>query len=310
MTFEELKNDHRETFQRLQGLNRPDVGVHKKTKLKVLGQRSRSTLLDDSVRATHAARLLKQFLGRWGGLERDEALERLRLVTVLDSVVPLDVDQCLQAVTGMRARLKDACERVRGIEVIGAVEIEVVNLKKMRQLRSEADEARKLNVLESLVPSIGKPNLFDKRVNSFALVHFHGIVDFGVDSDEKEVVLREKMKRWWYKPYQIELKSFHSDKALKTNLENIAKYLVKGGNESLIYKIGFGYDEAEKLERQMLKAGKNTLRPDFEGFINEMSLTIEEICFLGGVIDRIMNSSGGKNWRNGYIFKYGQQHRY
>ena len=125
--------------------------------------------------------------------------------------------------------------------------------------------------------------------------------------EEKHQILFAKLKHWWDKLYQIEIKKFHSDKLVKKNLENISWYLVKGGNENLIYKIGFGYDEAEKLERQMLKSGKKLLGADFEGFVNEMSLSMEEIRVLGTAIDQLMGSTGSKNMRNGYLFKYGQQ---
>ena len=93
---------------------------------------------------------------------------------------------------------------------------------------------------------------------------------------------------------------------LKKNLEDIAAYLTKGGNENLIYKIGFGYDNAEKLERQMLKAGKTAKQGDYAGIENEMSLTITEIKFLGEAINQMMERTGSKNLRTVYLYKCGQ----
>ena len=307
MEFKELKlKSVAQELSRLRRHIRFDINIHKKTKLKVLGTRARSTLLDSGVSKTHADRLQKQFLARWKGLRKREWTERLRLWTVLDSIAPLDEESIMQSIKGLQARLVDVCSKVKGIEVIGVIEIEVVNIAKMRELAKEADEARKLNVLSDLLPKSEK-GLFKDGVESFALVHFHGVVDLGMDADEKHQTLSDKSRYFWDHSYQVELKKLHADKTIGKNLANIAKYLVKGGNENLIYKIGFGYDTAEKLETQMLKAGKKKLGADFDGFVNEMSLTMEEVRVLGTALDKLMGSKGSKNLRNGYLWKSGQR---
>ena len=98
--------------------------------------------------------------------------------------------------------------------------------------------------------------LFEQRklANSYALVHFHGIIDFGVNVEAKELRLRRASAEVWRGSYRVELMKFHSDKTVRSNLLNLSKYLVKGGNENLIYKIGFGWDSVEKMERQMPKS--------------------------------------------------------
>ena len=206
----------------------------------------------------------------------------------------------------MLARLESVCNEVRAIEVIGAVEIEIINLAQMRRLASESDEARKLHVCADLLPT-KEQSLFAQGTDSFALVHFHGVVDLGNNATEKGELLNIAAKGQWQKRYQNELKHFHAAKSTTRNLKNIAKYLVKGGNETLIYKIGFGHDKTETLERQMLKAGKKSLGEDFEGFVSEISLSMQEIKTLGLAYHEMMTMTGSKSHMNGYLFRYGQR---
>ena len=105
------------------------------------------------------------------------------------------------------------------------------------------------------------------------------------------------------------MKRLYSNKTLNKNLKDIAAYLTKGGNESLIYKIGFGYDEEEKINRQLVKSGRATMEKDYAGFENELSLNVAEIKFLGATIHRLMMRTGSKNLQNGYLFKGGKQLR-
>ena len=144
---------------------------------------------------------------------------------------------------------------------------------------------------------------------SLALVHFHGVVDFGAKIENKIKTIKSASKAIWREAYQVEFGGFHSNKSVSSNLKFIARYLVKGGNEALVYKFGFGWDTAERLEARMLKSGKAAMGTDFEGYVNEMSLTRDEIGVLVRTIDRMMGSSGS-NMRNGYIWKHGQQIRH
>lgn len=310
--FEKLKTrSGAGELERLRGLIRFGIGKHKQKKLgAVLGTRGRSTLLSDSVSATHSRRLHKQFMARWRKLTKEEQLERLRFWTVLGSLAELNVDSILQQVDVLNWQLRDALKSVKGVEVIGAFEIEIVNFSVMKRIadQSQDDEARKRNVLRSLSAEIPNSLLEPRqKSDSYALVHFHGVVDLGNSSDEKMEKLRKASSRSWTGKYQVELTGFHSDKTVQKNLENIAKYLVKGGNENLIYKIGFGWDSVESMERQMAKQGKKLLDSDFEGFENELSLTAGEIKVLGTALDKLMGSTSSKNMRNGYLFRHGQQ---
>ena len=72
---------------------RHNLGTQKKTKLKsALGKRAKSTLLDNTVAATHAERLLDRFKKRWEVCRREESENaRLRFLTVLGSLAVMEV---------------------------------------------------------------------------------------------------------------------------------------------------------------------------------------------------------------------------
>lgn len=293
-----------ESLEYLRGALRFDIGTQQKTKLKILGELADRTLLTNAVAERHAAKLEEQFRRRWRSFTKREMQERLRFVTILAELVPLDLEMTSEAVEQMFSRLKIVFGGIRGIEVIGAAEIEIVNVEKMKQMASVADEARKLDVILSMLPAEEK-SLFKSDLAVYALVHFHGIMDVGANGDEKVSKLQRECKRYWNANYMVQVKGLYSTKTVKKNLKDIAAYLTKGGNENLIYKIGFGYDKADDLERQMLKAGFAKKDADYAGIENQMSLTIAQIKFLGEAINQMMERKGSK-MRNGYLFKHGQ----
>ena len=313
---ERMIAQHARIVDAMRKLDRFDLGVHKSTKLvKSVGRKlAKTTLLDKKVSEKHAARLQKQFVRRWGTLTKEEMLERLRLWTVLHSVCEVDENAIAGHVDAMKHALGTACFSVKGIEVIGVVEIEIVNLGLMRQYATSGnddDEARKLRVIESMMNRQILNGHLDEgdQDRSLALVHFHGVVDFAANVEGKLKTISNASRSIWREAYQVEFGRFHSNKNVSENLNFIARYLVKGGNEALIYKFGFGWDKVERLETRMLKSGKVAMGSDFEGYVNDMSLTKTEIAVLVRTIDRMMGSSGS-NMRNGYIWKHGQQIRY
>jgi hypothetical protein len=303
--FIRMKERSGETLEYLRGRLRFDIGKHQKTKLKVLGDLANQILLADAVADKHAARLNEQFQRRWGKYTETEQKARLRFITVLAELVPLDLDQTSEAVSQMFNRLDVVFSSVRGIEVIGAAEIEIVNVEKMRVMASVADEARKLDVIDAMMPREEK-SLYRTGITSYALVHFHGVIDLGARGEENRDAIVKAARRYWNQSYMLEIKNLYSTKTVKKNLTDIAAYLTKGGNESLIYKIGFGYDAEDKIQRQLLKAGRAKKDGDYAGIENELSLTISEIKFLGEAINQMMDRTGSKNMRNGYLFKHGQ----
>ena len=314
MDFEELKKrSGADGLEKYAKVVRFDVGTHKQTKLKrTLGSRSKSTLLAGTVSATHQKRLLKQFLGRWGKLQRVEEQERLRFFTVLGSLAEVNEKNILKHIGILKRELIQVFKKVKGLDVIGCFEIEIVNFKVMtaRATQAGVDEARKLFVLEAMLGDIDRTLLEQKAPSdSYALIHFHGIIDFGNNAEVKVEQLRIAAKEIWRGSHRVEMTRFHTNKTTGANLRFLAKYLVKGGNENLIYKIGFGWDSDENVEREMLKQGKYKQDPNDEGVENELSLSIEEVKVLGSAIDSLMGITKSRNMRTGYLFKYGQRYR-
>lgn len=305
--FERMKEKSKDSLSFLRSQLRFDIGKQRKTKLMCLGELRDKTLLTKLVAERHAERLEKQFSQRWSKFTKREEEERLRFLTVLSQVVPLKVDEAVQATEYMFNRLEFICKGIRGIEVIGVAEIEVVNIGKMNAMASVSDEARKRDVIFDMLPAEEK-SLYKSGATSFGLVHFHGIVDVGSGGEENAKKLEEIARGYWKAKHAVNLKRLYSNKTVQKNLRDIARYLTKGGNENLIYKIGFGYDTQEKLDRQLLKSGKAKLEDDYAGFENEMSLTVPEIEFLGQTIDRLMSKTNSTH-RNGYVFRAGQQLR-
>lgn len=307
--FQRMKEGSEESFERLLNHFRFDIGQHKKTKLKTLGVLAKKTLLYKEVHNTHALRLENMFLKRWKNLTKQEANARLRMWTVLDSLVVLDDEQIAASVEGMFERLFSCCSNIKGIEVIGAAEIEIVNLQKLRECAAQGEgETRKYNVICGMLP-IKEKSLFAEGIQSYALVHFHGIVDFGNDAVRKIEEFRKQNKQRWSGAYEVELKSLFEKNSVRKNLSALADYMTKGGNENLIYKIGFGRDSEDKINRQLFKNGKARLEQDYEGFENEFSLSIKEIKVLGSALWKVMNRKGSKT-RNGYLFRYGQEQKW
>jgi hypothetical protein len=313
---ERMIAQHARIVDAMRKLDRFDIGVHKGTKLvKSVGRKlAKTTLLDKKISEKHAARLQKQFVRRWGTLTKEEMLERLRLWTVLHSVCEVDENPIAGHVDAMKHALATACISVKGIEVIGVVEIEIVNLGLMRQYAlsgNDDDEARKLLVIEAMMNRQISNGHLDEgdQDRCLALVHFHGVVDLGTNVEGKLKTISNASRSEWKEAYQVQFGGFHSRKTVASNLKFIARYLVKGGNEALIYKFGFGWDKVERLEARMLKTGKVAMGSDFEGYVNDMSLAKTEIAVLVRTIDRMMCSSGSR-MRNGYIWKHGQQIRY
>jgi hypothetical protein len=145
-SLSELKQITTERFEKLQASMRPDLGVHKRIRLRRAGCGDSKSLLHDSIAEYHSKLLLDDYKKRWGTLKRDQALERLRFLTVLHSVVSLDQQDAIRAVE----RMEKALERVfrgTGAKLLGAVEVEVVNIALLRKIGSLGeDETRKLNV--------------------------------------------------------------------------------------------------------------------------------------------------------------------
>ena len=168
----------------------------------MLGDLAEKTLLSNLVAKGHAAKLEEQFFRRWQTFTKKQMKDRLRFITVLAQLVPLDLEETKDAVEQMFKRLQYAFSDVRGIEVIGAAEIEIVNIEKMKTMSSVADEARKLDVILNMIPAEEK-SLYRTGITSYALVHFHGVIDIGNDGHEKIAKINKACKRYWSEKYAM-----------------------------------------------------------------------------------------------------------
>ena len=341
-TFQELKATGKEQAdavrQAISGM-RVLVGEKQekvlKSALAVAGRRDliETTLLSKSVRRLHEGRmqsrmkkLLAEMSVRYRKLvHREKSLDehlrkQLRLVTILHQVTSLDVgnttgsaNNLLESIEGIFDQLHQNKRRLR---MIGSVEIEIINMRMMREAHSDDNlddfhsGRRKLKVLEAMIGN----NIFLKSQDVLALVHCHGVMDTGSYRDDE---IKDQLQKWWAIKYQIEVKSLSEQfrgkrKSVDASLKDIASYVTKGANDyigtgrnkciSLHYKLSFEKD-MESAEDQMVKEWrtKGSLIRDeskTDGVDHSKSMTFEEIASHAQAIDALM---GLKSNRMGYL---------
>ena len=302
-----LKQTSAERFEKLQALMRLNLGEHKRIRLRRAGCGESKSLLHDGIAKHHSKLLQDDYKKLWGNLTREQALERLRFLTVLHSVVPLNQKDVIRAVERMESALKRLFKGT-GAKLLGAVEVEIVNIALLRKIGSLGeDEARKLNVLESItVSGAGNRYKIAGAQDIGVLVHFHGIVDLGGrNSLLREDQLRERTKKiaaWQRSPYQVEIKRLFKEKAVRQNLRYIASYITKGGNERLRYNAGFGRDLAEDLDAKIWRSGTGRADKGGETVADERGLTIGEIKLLDNIWSALM---ARKRNKRGYLVRLG-----
>ena len=296
------------------------MGRWKIKKLEEVGNDADKSLLNNRVSEKHHQRLRDFFVKRWGELNKAQELNRLRWVTVLHSVCELDMDKITAEIKTMREKLEDGFGKLKGIDVSGVVELEVCDISLMEMLASSDDELRKVKIILNGMTE-EKRDLYKRREKCWMMVHFHGIVDLGKNADKKHNLLGQSLRAIWDKSLEVDIKHFHVDKTIYNNLNNLAEYSTKGGQENLIYKIHFGWDSLITMERQMINADKklkkklidktDSVHSDdtavYDYFVeNTLSLSEFEIDILCRSYNRLMDSNGS-NWRDGYRFSYGRQ---
>jgi hypothetical protein len=282
-SFKELKRYYKsgKTFSELQEHIRYDLGAHKKTRLKIAGVEGSGSLLHDNISKLHAEKLASEFRKRAEKIGRS-AKGRLRFMTVLQSVVEPHEKEVLQAVKELEAEFYDTIGAF-GLWSRGAIELEMVNLTILERISGlKPGEARKLNVLTELgelQEFMGLMIPASKAVTR-VLVHSHVVVDLGNTPEENEEEIRKRIKRkgyWKNSKYQVEIKGLFKNRAVSTNLNKIAAYVVKGGNENLRYNAGFGRDLAEDLEAKIWRAGTGRKDKGAETMEDERGLTVAEV---------------------------------
>jgi len=295
-SFENLKRDATQDFEKILALTRPNLGTQKSTRLRRAGCGSSETLLHRSVAKVHGEILAGDYVKRLGKLTRNDAHERLRFLMVLHSVVDLQKKTVIRAVKQMETALSHSFDGSR-VWMLGSSEVEIVNIALLKRIGSAGDdEARKLNVLERL------QEMKSSADGSSVLVHFHGIVDLGTSSLHEDQ-LRERLAKvaaWQRSSYQIELKRLFKDNTVERNLRSIANYVTKGGNDQLRYGTGFGRDPDEDLDAKIWRAGTGRADKGGETVLDERGLTLVEIALLDGVWSELM---ARKRDKRGYLLK-------
>ena len=183
-----------------------------------------------------------------------------------------------------------------GATCLGAIEFEIVNLAMLRRIGSlKEDETRKLDVLERLT---------DGQLDTGVLIHFHGVVDLSnslLQSDE----LRTKflaIEHWRKSDFQVQLKAFYGNRTLAENLDGLASYITKGGNETLRYNLGFGRDPDDQLDAQIWRSGLGRADRGAETITDERALTLAEVALLDQLWVSLMRK---RHDNRGYLIEIG-----
>ncbi|MGJ0394344.1 MAG: hypothetical protein ACR650_16625 [Methylocystis sp.] len=281
---------------------RPDLGTHKKTRLKQAGVGQSGSLLHDQVAKKHAALLAGELKTRARKVGLEEANDRFRFMTVLQAVVEPDLEKVCEAVKAMEADFEHTVGQM-GLWSRGAIELEIVNLTILKKISGLSDgEARKLNVLTDLTEAQEFDGLLLPASGAVTglLVHSHVVVDMGAGHKTAEVALRERIRRrgCWDKKYQLEIKGLFRNRNVADNLDKIAAYVTKGGNENLRYNAGFGRDLAEDVESKMWRKGLGRADKTGETIEDERGLTAGDVAALDGLYVWLMKR---RNDNRGYI---------
>lgn len=238
--------------------------------------------------------------------DSDIANEHLRFFTLIDSVVPLDSFEAIIPIIKMKEEIIEAVNKTKGINCIGAIEIEVVPINKWNYILKEEIRLNKinkeiflkLNCLNRLAEHNNLTEYCSKDDASLFLIHFHGIVFAKQESQFKN--FEEQLKkntRWNLAQRQIQLKKLSSQhrnkpKTVEQNLKDIAKYITKGGNDMKDGYVSFKYKLNSNNDDDL-----TTLYED--GVLEDaMSLTYFEISEQAKLINVLMELD---KYRTGYL---------
>jgi hypothetical protein len=287
--FEQLKEHRKADFNELRHSIRFNVKTHRKTKLKQAGCSN----------AKHSNRLFNEYIR----LFNDQ--RQLRYLTLLHEVTELETDTVLRSCDEMRTALIEQCKENK-VRALGVIEIELVNLTLLKRIDAQTDvEKRKLRVLTDLIlPSEHGGLRISHAEGTKALVHAHVVLQLKGNPQAHAHEFENSLKSlaaYRRAGHQVRIEEFFKTKDLRSNLEGIAKYGTKGGNEQLRYKAGFGRDLSEDLDAKIFKATKTGKRDKGgETLEDERSLTIGELAFLNEVYEQLMSQ---RRDRRGYLIR-------
>jgi hypothetical protein len=293
-----------------------------------------NSILNKDVHKIHADNLNSRFQKQWSKLKskygnESQAKEHFRFFTLIDSVSSLNAKSSIKHIIKLKEQIRNTASGITGLWMCGAVECEVINLQLMRKYAKAGKSnnvvttddgetvKRKYEVCESLIKRL---RTTQRSKSSFFLIHFHGLISMTdgktMTAGEKFEYLREKFKKcrqWNSNPRQIELKNLSSQwagrtKSVEKNLEHIAQYITKGGND---WHDGSGYlkykldlqDAVKHDEDAWVQANwhsSDVLRKEFfeEGITNSLSMTISEINELTILLNGMMELN---KKRTGYL---------
>jgi|CXWL01.1.fsa_nt_gi hypothetical protein len=278
------------------------VSTHKRKRLdQAVGQRvGKRTILDSDTHTQHQNKLFTRFQKAWERLPEQQARERLRFVTILDTVCAVETKAILHAVERMEEQLRITLSaEIEQIGILGVSEVEIVNLGLYGKEGAD-DEARKGQVLRDLARKTGMKGagtVYTKMTGEehLAFVHFHGIIDLGPQAAIMEKKLEVALRKAWQGSRCIELKRLFTDLSIKKSLWHIAGYLTKGGNKDLRYQKQFGSESMEAFELSMAKRG----HPECGEKDDHLGLSIGEVSVLIHVYDALMRRNSTSD---GYLF--------
>jgi hypothetical protein len=313
MNIIELKKRYRDGSElaKLKNQLRPPLGRHKQTKLQGIA-RGCDTLLDDDVHRAHAQRLADRLERKFGWCTQLTAQTRLRFVTVLHAVTRVETGFIVGTVNDMWSKLDGVHKLVKGFHAVAAAEVEIVNIEVLCAIADldDENEARKLNVIESMCGESFPPSPFWSPPDSVALVHFHAIVYLSLRSKEREERLGWALRDEWQGDYRVQIKRLFEKRPLVENLRSIANYMTKGGNEDLRYGARFGRSGIldDELDHVLKKRGHLAHGdPDDAIVTDSRALSMRELEVLVEVQDWLMSK---KRLRDGYLVTLGQMRRH
>lgn len=302
-TFKQLKErSGAAELERVRHLLGFKVGTHKRKRLvQAVGKRvGKRTILDSDTHTGHQDKLFKRFQKAWRGLPKQQAMERLRFLTILHTVSAVETKAILHAVERMEERLRVTLStEIEQIGILGVSEVEIVNLGLYGKEDAD-DEARKGQVLRQMARATGMKGagtVYTKMTGEehLALIHFHGIIDLGPQAAMTEKNLEDALRKAWQGSWCVELKRLFTDRSLEKSLWHIAGYLTKGGNKDLRFQKQFGSESPEALELAMAKQGY----AESGEYDDHLGLSVGEVSVLVHVYDALMRRN---STRDGYLF--------
>jgi hypothetical protein len=302
------------TDDSLSDIRRFPKGMHYDTKLALcLTGKKLSPLLDDcllsrSVQGEHADFLLKKFKTKLNnsadiGQDREELFGNFRFLTILDALMPMTHESVMRRIKQFKKQLKKFFNQFESLWVVGAIEVEIVNMSGMRLFRTEenAENLRKLNTLEELFKLWVLPE--DRNNESYALIHFHGLVFhpnvFRLNTVKEDLT---KVSNWQQVGHQVMMKGLSrtyngKHKPLVESLEHIANYITKGGTDRvgdyvyLRYKHNYSHithDPKELEDEVVVKSDLISEVVEDYSYEDKMSFTYGETIFLAKLTHSMM----------------------